>query len=481
MLESLAEMTDLQTILIIIGALIIVVVITINWWQERRFHQQAQARFASPHPDVLLDTNKTEEPKLKNLKPYDERIDPVISHFDETKLDIDLVKHTFESDQAHSAQPEEVVDKVIDVVATVHDDVIPLQASLMDDEPLEISPQTNQEIDTEIKPAQDDDIKAIFEEIFSNPSKTIASYKQSSQDQDSLGAKELSGAFPSSLPAMLDSNIDVTALLHVNNSILLSALSPQLNLLQKDYDKPFFIHVRDLANQWHLLSTALPDLTLSAMTLSLQLADRAGALLAQDLIRFESEVARLNMELNSSLDWYGLEDALSNASTLDAFCIEVDKSINLHLGQAENGAFTGTKLRGLAEAQGLKLSADGSFKYFGALQDVDLNENAQPLFSMFNRDNHMFSIEMLRGSVVKGVTFQLEIPRVKNFSEAFSHMVQVARRMEVGLNAAMVDDNNKLLSDAKIDQIRQQLKVIDAAMNDRGIESGSDSALRLFS
>ena len=53
--------------------------------------------------------------------------------------------------------------------------------------------------------------------------------------------------------------------------------------------------------------------------------------------------------------------------------------------------------------------------------------------------------------------------------------------MEVGLNAAMVDDNNKLLSDAKIDQIRQQLKVIDAAMNDRGIESGSDSALRLFS
>ena len=100
---------------------------------------------------------------------------------------------------------------------------------------------------------------------------------------------------------------------------------------------------------------------------------------------------------------------------------------------------------------------------------------------MFNRDNHIFSIEMLRGSVVKGVTFQLEIPRVKNFSEAFSHMVQVARRMEVGLNAAMVDDNNKLLSDAKIDQIRQQLKVIDAAMNDRGIESGSDSALRLFS
>jgi hypothetical protein len=60
-------------------------------------------------------------------------------------------------------------------------------------------------------------------------------------------------------------------------------------------------------------------------------------------------------------------------------------------------------------------------------------------------------------------------------------MVQVARRMELGLNAAMVDDNNKLLGDAQIDKIRQHLKVIDAAMRNRGIEPGSDSALRLFS
>jgi FtsZ-interacting cell division protein ZipA len=211
----------------------------------------------------------------------------------------------------------------------------------------------------------------------------------------------------------------------------------------------------------------------------LQLADRAGALSAQDFQRFESAIASVNTPLNASLEWHGAEDVLGNAAALDAFCIEVDQSIGFHLGQAENGAFTGTKLRGLAEAQGLTLSADGSFKCFGTAQEP--SEHAQPAFIMTNREDHPFNIEMLRSSVVKGVSFQLEIPRVKQCGEEFSHMVQVARRMELGLNAAMVDDNNKLLGDAQIDKIRQHLKVIDAAMRNRGIEPGSDSALRLFS
>ena len=100
---------------------------------------------------------------------------------------------------------------------------------------------------------------------------------------------------------------------------------------------------------------------------------------------------------------------------------------------------------------------------------------------MFNRDANPFNPEMLRSSVVKGVTFQLDIPHVKHCAEAFTQMVQVAKQMEIGLNAVLVDDNNKVLSDIQIEKIRHQLKVIHASMLVRGIIPGSDSALRLFS
>jgi hypothetical protein len=60
-------------------------------------------------------------------------------------------------------------------------------------------------------------------------------------------------------------------------------------------------------------------------------------------------------------------------------------------------------------------------------------------------------------------------------------MVQLAKQMEVSLNAVLVDDNNKVLGDVQIEKIRQQLKVIQANMLLRGIVPGSDSARRLFS
>ena len=147
-----------------------------------------------------------------------------------------------------------------------------------------------------------------------------------------------------------------------------------------------------------------------------------------------------------------------------------------------NGAFTGTKLKGLAEAQGLTLAADGTFKRFDDAEKQPLDTQKPRLsFVMFNRDNNAFSPEMLRNSVVKGITFQLDITHVKQSAEAFTQMVQVAKQMETGLNALLVDDNNKALTDAQIEKIRHQLKAIHATMLARVIVPGSDSALRLFS
>ena len=192
------------------------------------------------------------------------------------------------------------------------------------------------------------------------------------------------------------------------------------------------------------------------------------------LNRFQLAVETLGLDINAHVEWQSNGDALSSATALDLFCIDVDKTIGFHLVHGENGAFTGTKLRGLAEAQGFKLGSDGMFRYF----DASTSESS---FVMFNREDNPFSAEMLRASVVKGITFQFDIPHIKQCAQAFSQMVQVARQMEIGLNAVLVDDNNRALGDIQIEKIRQQLKVIHATMLVRGIIPGSESALRLFS
>ena len=49
-------MSDLQISLLIIGAAIVVVVLLFNWFQERRFRNQANAAFETPVADVLMQT-----------------------------------------------------------------------------------------------------------------------------------------------------------------------------------------------------------------------------------------------------------------------------------------------------------------------------------------------------------------------------------------------------------------------------------------
>ena len=459
-------MSDLQMGLIAIGLLIILAVVVINWWQERKFHQQVERNFTQlnddallqkPAPGLMSDAELADEAKLNaNLQ----------THFEEAVVDSepnDLVKEKFADtyDEFMDKSPKLAQEFSIEKFAEINTDE-------------RIEPVFDTEVEGNPKPkatpssanvAQHDEIKAIFEEAFKQPE--VAPPKTADVDAQSEPPAL-------TLPQVLHGQIDLIAVLYLAAETPLNVLTKELGGLLEGYDKATFVHVLASDTQtWRLMTDASDDATITRVTCSMQLADRGGAVSRNTLNRFQLAVESAGLELNAHVEWQSIGDALNIANALDEFCIEVDKTVGFHLVHGENGAFTGTKLRGLSEAQGLTLANDGVFK----CMDDKLN---QASFVMFNQDSNPFSPEMLRTSVVKGVTFQLDIPHVSHCTEAFTQMVQVARQMEIGLNAVLVDDNNKVLSDIQIEKIRQQLKVIHAKMLVRGITPGSDSAHRLF-
>ncbi len=496
-------MSDLQTILIVIGAMIIVIVLVVNWWQERRFHQQVESNFSPLHSDALLD-----DPKLDAASLYTSLDDPASDGFSvDNAMSDQAMLHQVQSlddnafdDTTTGTQPDNATQSY--TFRNAQPDDMPIKATYAQPAKESVSQDSNfntynnLDADVDIKPTQHDDIKAIFHDAFSHANKAAAAYEQTpyeavkSEPNDTMALEE---SVPDaateviqneiqestlSLPAMLHAQMDLTAVLYLAAETSVSKLSGSLMGLLSGYDKPVYLHVLDSNKQWSLLQEATSNQQISKVACSLQLADRAGPISRHTLNRFQLAVETMGLDINAHVEWQSTGDALTTAVALDTFCIEVDKSMGFHLVHGEHGAFTGTKLRGLAEAQGLMLASDGTFKYFDEASGKD---QAQASFVMFNRDDYSFSQEMLRTSVVKGITFQLDIPHVKQCAEAFSQMVQVARQMEIGLNALLVDDNNKMLGDIQIEKIRQQLKIIHATMLVRGIVPGSDSALRLFS
>ena len=518
-------MSDLQIALIAIGALIIVTVLIINWWQERRFHRQVESSFSQLKRDALLDDSLLDqqlfdEPSLDVSKRYDTLDNRATSHFsiDNAPFEIEKSEIATETQSTTFRENPSIVN--ISAVNTLEqntqstDRFVKLPQSFefnktknYDEALQEVSIDSayDQLVNTQLdrQHASETDAKLAVDKLgLENPGIGKSSVEMNANSHANVAQlqsfKEIfdEALKPTSkieaegenlaavlepmvsLPTMLHGQIDLTALLYLAAETSVIVLNNTLTGLFTGFDKPVFVHVLDANNLWHLLEelASNPEAhqrQISRVACSMQLADRGGPVSRNTLNRFQLAVETFGLDINGHVEWQGAGDALTKANTLDAFCIEVDKTIGFHLAHGENGPFTGTKLRGLAEAQGLTLSDYGAFKFF---KDVATT----PSFVIFNRDGNPFNPEMLRSSVVKGVTFQLDIPHVKQCTEAFGHMVQVARQMEIGLNAVLVDDNNKVLGDMQIEKIRQQLKVIQSTMLVRGIVPGSDSAHRLF-
>lgn len=457
-------MTDLQLALLLLGAVIIIAVLAFNGWQERKFKNEAMARFDTSQADVLMerefhfDTDavlKDEEAASvsdygTDFTPPDEKLDSASEQATTVRLD-----------DTPEANNRDIDTPWNDEYETGFDNLTPPNGHTGSDQQLETAGTGNSGTTEEVE-----------EEKWDTSDTGSGKVAGAAQEKAVLSAPGSMETDVLPLSPDIDVRIDAIAVLYLPQPVAGDKLREFL-LSVTDLDK--LVHVHGLATDgsWKLMTREQEGGSFNRASCSIQLADRSGFISRNTLHRFQHEVDRTGLKLNAQIEWQATGDPWLAASELDQFCIDVDKMVGFHLTQGANGPFTGTKFRGLAEARGLTLSADGAFHY----QD----ESGQRLFSITSRDNQPFSPETLRISVIHGATFQLDIPRVRNCLEAFNLMVLTARQLESSLSATLVDDNQRALGETEIEKIRQQLKIIHAKMTTRGIIPGSPIALRLFS
>ena len=466
-------MSDLQVALIFLGGLIIAAVVIYNWVQERKLRNEVASEFIVPQKDVLADdfhidadafmldkelAEVTEKAKLfEHTSPANNSTEkdfdkPATHNTFETKPIIeDVSKSASTFAELETAQPQ--TSKIAHTTSTPFADLTDvqpeMQAELQDDATHVVHQKIHQEIESELNDEQTIEIQP-------EPIVQAALYDKTRHT-------------PVTLPETTHSQVDLTAILYLTKPIGSSELSTRISSIA-GIGLPMSLYILDNHEKWHLASdTQAHDF--KQVACSLQLADRGGPVAKNVLNKFQFAVEDAGSELNAHVEWQGSGDAMQRAIELDQFCIEVDQLISVHV--AENGAaIHGTKFKGLAEASGMTLKEDGKFHFYA---------NDMVLFTATDVNNVPFTAESLRSSVLKGVTFQIEIPKVVNCEQVFNQMIMIAQKMASSLNANLVDDNQKPLGDIQIEKIRQQLKVIHATMVARGIMPGSPASMRLFS
>ena len=229
---------------------------------------------------------------------------------------------------------------------------------------------------------------------------------------------------------------------------------------------------RDQGVPWQRLQSDTPG-EFTELAACLLLADRNGAASRPLLDSFVKLVGDIAPTLPAAFVAPDTGVDAERAETLDRICADLDVQIGLTLLKSSPATIAGTRLRGVAEAAGFRLTEHGRF-------DWVQEENGAVLYSLQNYRSEPFTAESLRIASTPGAVFVLDVPRVADPARTFDQMKLVARRMAQTFDGVLVDDNRRPLDDAALALIRQQVDAAAAALRSFNIEPGSPRALALF-
>lgn len=477
-------MSDLWMILVLLGVSIVLAVVVFNWWQEKKYRRDVEYRFSHTRSDLLdgEPVAKVKEAAKKaavDTAPVSEEVEGWMSEprvrqtgvRPSAQPSVKVEPEFSNPPPTKAAETAKLKPKPAPAISPVKTaPVQPLHEPVVNvTKPEPVTPQ----VSAYQAPVVEQEPAVVAEQpTFAFEAPPV----QALEEMPSAEPASLSPTLPD-LPAEVHPSMDWIGLIDAPLGVMLVELEDMQAEVRTFPQHATLWAQSATTGEWQdvlaLDAAAMQTQTpASQVACSLQLADRGGPVDQETLKRFQKSMETLARALGLTVVWQGGYEPALQAQAIDAFCIDVDKAVEFHV-LANQGMFHATKLRGLAEACGMQLSAEGRFEL--------LNADGQLVFSVRNYEGKPFSADMLKSAVMTGVTFQLDIPTTPDSLQVFDQMVEIARHLATSLNAALIDVNRKAIGDPQLDKIRQQLKNISNAMATQGIIPGSSHAKRLFS
>lgn len=268
-----------------------------------------------------------------------------------------------------------------------------------------------------------------------------------------------------------DERIEEQVVIEFENPVAATEFSAAWQDLTRAVDAALRLRGHDAqAGRWLVLT---PDTAgmLGRVELAVQLADRRGPFSDASLSALAHALQAVADRFLAVVHFPDARQMLGRARELDQFAASVDVQIGLNLVAGDH-AISGTKLRGLAEAQGFVLEGG----QFHARDDAGVTH-----YTLVNQDAAQFAPETMKSLQTPGVTLLLDVPTVPDGARAFDRMVMVAEQLAHALGARVVDDNRQPLSPASLGVIRGKIAEFQTRMTQFGVAAGSASSRRLFS
>ena len=210
----------------------------------------------------------------------------------------------------------------------------------------------------------------------------------------------------------------------------------------------------------------------SELRAGLQLADRGGAIDPAILQNFDEAMTGFATDIHAVSQREPVQEALRRAQMIDAFCAESDIEIAINIIGKSGATFAATKVRGLAESQGLVPLASGEF--------AKKDDVGRVLFTVRNGNSAESPSLRTDQPYLTHLSFALDVPRTPRVGQVFEQMFTLSLKFADVLHGEVVDDNKKVLTTHGRKLIADTIHGVTGDMQQKGIPPGSSIALRLY-
>lgn len=242
------------------------------------------------------------------------------------------------------------------------------------------------------------------------------------------------------------------------------ALLPLVRDIDRVGQKPIRIFYRDARRRQSL--TLEPDGEYLSLHFAVLLANRSGALSANEWAQAWAQAQRVADQLQAEIEGPDPRDVTEMARQLDELCAALDTSVGLTLMPHNPQPWRLSEILDSAAAAGFTESADGE-----RLEWRDANGAVRFTLAHLVPDT---------GRPATALNLLLDVPRSPASETAFADMAQVARQLSESLDANVVDDNDQPLAAGSEAAVDAQLRRLYTDLARSGLPAGSARALRVF-
>jgi hypothetical protein len=270
----------------------------------------------------------------------------------------------------------------------------------------------------------------------------------------------------------LDALIDAFASLTLDAPVSGEALAPQLP--SKRHIGSKLVLVEGLHTDTAHWEAPVAGSRYGELQAGIQLASRTGPLNEIEYSEFVQRMQVLADSVGAAADFPDMLDVMARARELDAFASQHDAQLAVHL-HARGAAWSVGYIQQHARRHGF---VPGVVP--GRLVYPSSEEGAPPVLTLTFDSQAALADEPDRAAV-RDITLAFDVPQTDPASEPFKAWQAAAQALAVGMDAAIVDDNEQPLSGEGFATIGAELGQLYAALEAHDLAAGSAAARRLFS